>query len=360
MDDALEHRQFRGLKRWSFMLNVAPLVDVTRGDLTECVHLGALAVVDADGRLLHSIGDPYLVTYPRSSAKPLQVMPFIESGGAEHWGFTDRQVAIMCASHCGEDFHVQNVQSILARIGLDKSALMCGVHPPINKDAAARLAAAGQQPTTLHSNCSGKHSGMLSMARFLGVAHDGYYRPDHPVQKRILSLLCEFSDLPAEQITLASDGCTVPTFGLPLYNFALAFARIVQPDRWTPVRQAACKRVVRAMQTNPDMVSGTDRIDTDLLRAAEGSLICKGGAEGYMALAILPSAAFPRGAGIAFKVIDGDATGRARSVATIELLRKLGVLNAPQLSALAKYHTLPVNNMRGVPVGEVHADLSLT
>lgn len=339
------------------MLNVAPLVNVTRGDVVECVHLGALAIVDPDGQLLHSIGDPYLVSYPRSSAKPLQVLPLIESGGAEHFGFSDREIAVMCASHCGEDYHVEAVQGILDRIGLDKSALMCGIHPPINKAAAERLAAAGEKPTTLHSNCSGKHSGMLAMARFLGIAHEGYYRPDHLVQKRIIALLSEFTDLPAEKIKLASDGCTVPTFGMPLYNFALAFARLVEPGRWPPLRQAACRRVVRAMQTHPEMVSGTARLDTDLMRVAEGSLICKGGAEGYMALGILPCPQLPRGAGIAFKVIDGDAIGRARPVATIEILQQLGILSEVQLSALAAYRTLPVTNMRGAQVGDVKACL---
>jgi L-asparaginase II len=342
------------------MINVAPLVNVTRGDLVECTHLGALAMVDADGKLLHSIGDPYLVTYPRSSAKPLQVLPFVESGGAEHFHISDRELALMCASHCGEEFHTTSVQAILDRIGLDKSALMCGVHPPINKAAAARLEQAGEKPTTLHSNCSGKHSGMLAMARFLGVPHDGYTEPEHQVQKRILALLSEFSDLPTGSIALASDGCTVPTFGMPLYNFALGLARLVQPDRWSPVRQAACRRIVRAMQAHPEMVSGTDRLDTDLMRVANGSLICKGGAEGYLAVGILPSAAFPRGAGIAFKVIDGDQTSRARPPITIELLRQLGVLNVEQTSALAKYHTTPVKNMRGARVGEVSAYFSLT
>lgn len=341
------------------MKSVVPLVKVTRGDLTESTHLGAVAIVDSDGHLLYSLGDPYMVTYPRSSAKPLQVMPFIESGGAEHFGFVDQQIAIMCASHCGEEFHTAAVQSILDRISLDKSALMCGVHPPINRAAAAKLAEAGEKPTTLHSNCSGKHSGMLAMACFLGVPHEGYYKPEHPVQQRILSLLSEYTNYPAEKIKLASDGCTVPTFGMPLYNFALGFARLVQPDHWAPTRQAACKRVVHAMLTYPEMIRGTDRLDTDLMRTANGALICKGGAEGYMALSILPSPAFPRAAGIAFKVIDGDVTGRARPAVTIELLRQLGVLNASQLASLANYHTAPVYNMRGVKVGEIKANFVL-
>jgi L-asparaginase II len=341
------------------MKNPVPLVKVTRGDLTECTHLGALAIVDADGHLLYSLGDPYLVTYPRSSAKPLQVMPFVEGGGAAQYGFVDRQIAVMCASHCGEEFHVEAVQSILDRIGLTKAALMCGVHPPINREAAAKLAAAGLAPTTLHSNCSGKHSGMLAMARFLDQPYEDYYKPEHPVQQNILALLSEFAGYPEDKIHLASDGCTVPTFGMPLYNFALAFARIVQPDRWSPTRRAACNRVVQAMQTFPEMVSGTNRLDTDLMRVAGTSLMCKGGAEGYMALAILPSNAFPRGAGIAFKLIDGDVTGRARPRITIELLRQLGILNGEQLNALASYHTAPVHNMRGVKVGEIRATFVL-
>lgn len=342
------------------MLNVAPLVSVTRGKLVETVHLGAMAIVDADGKLLHSIGDPQLVTFPRSSTKPFQVMPFVESGGLDHFGFGERELALMCASHCGEEFHTTTVQAMLDRIGLDKSALMCGIHAPINKAAAARLDAAGEKPTTLHSNCSGKHTGMLAMARFLGVDHEGYTEPEHPVQQRILALLSEFMDVPANTIILASDGCTVPTFGLPLYNFALGLARLVQPDRWAPARQAACRRVVHAMYTYPEMVSGTDRLDTDLMRVAGGSLICKGGAEGYLAVAVLPTAAFPRGAGIAFKVIDGDQTSRARPAITIEVLRQLGVLDKKQVKTLASYHTAPVKNGRGAVVGEVRAEFSLT
>jgi L-asparaginase II len=341
------------------MAKVVPLVDVTRGDLVESKHLGALAVVDADGKLLFSLGDPRLVTYPRSSTKPLQALPLVESGGAEYFGFNDRQVAVMCASHAGEDMHTETVQSILERIGLDKSALMCGVHWPNNKATAARLREAGEKPTTLHSNCSGKHSGMLAQARHMGVPHEGYYKPEHPVQKRILAQLGEFMDLPLSSITLASDGCTVPTFGLPLYNFALGFARLVQPDRWPAQRQAACRRIVRAMQAYPEMISGTDQFDTNVLRVAAGSLICKGGAEGYQAAAILPCATFPRGAGIAFKVIDGDVTGRARPPAMIEILRQMGVLSGKQLAGLAQYQRAPVVNMRDEPVGEVRAVFTL-
>lgn len=341
------------------MLNVAPLVSVTRGNLVESVHLGAVAIVDADGKLLHSLGDPYLVTYPRSSTKPLQVLPFVESGGLDHFGFGERELALMCASHCGEEFHITTVQGMLDRIGLDKTALMCGVHAPINKAAAAKLEESGEKPSTLHSNCSGKHSGMLAMARFLGVDHNGYTEPAHAVQQRILALLAEFVDLPAQKITLASDGCTVPTFGMPLYNFALGLARLVQPDRWQPARQAACRRIVHAMYTYPEMVSGSDRLDTDLMRVANGALICKGGAEGYLAVAVVPSATFPRGAGIAVKVIDGDQTGRARPPITIELLRQLGVLNKEQLAALAAYHRTPVKNARGAVVGEVRAEFTL-
>jgi len=341
------------------MLNVAPLVNVTRGALVESVHLGAMAIVDADGALLHSIGDPYLVTFPRSSAKPLQVLPFVESGGLDHFGFGERELALMCASHCGEEFHTTTVQAMLDRINLDASALMCGIHPPINKAAAARLEAAGEKPSTLHSNCSGKHTGMLAMARYLAVDHVGYTEPQHPVQQRILALLSDFVDVPVEKIALASDGCTVPTFGMPLYNFALGMARLVQPDRWAPARQAACRRVVHAMYTYPEMVSGTDRLDTDLMRVAKGALICKGGAEGYLAVGVLPSAAFARGAGIAFKVIDGDQVGRARPPITIEVLRQLGVLSNDQVKALAAYHTAPVKNGRGAAVGEVKTCFTL-
>lgn len=335
------------------------LVDVTRGALVESAHRGAAAIVDADGKLLYSIGDPYLVTYPRSSAKPFQALPLLESGAADHFHFSEREIAIACASHAAEDFHVETVSGILARLGLDESALMCGIHPPANKAAADALRAAGLKPTTLHSNCSGKHSGMLALATFMGVPTEGYYRPAHPVQQRILEVVSDFCGLAEGEIVLASDGCTVPTFGMPLYSFAWGLARFVDARSWPESRQAACRRIVQAMQRHPEMVAGTARLDTDLMRVAGGSLISKGGAEGYHAVGVLPGGVFGKGVGVALKVMDGDVTGRARPPAVIEILRQLGVLGDEQVGALSSYHHAPVNNMRGSVVGEVRPALTL-
>ncbi len=340
------------------MLQVEPLVHVVRGGLVDAVHMGALVVVDADGRLLYHVGDPHLVAYPRSSAKPLQVLPLLESGAADHFGFTDREIAIMCASHSGEDVHIATVQGILERIGLDESALLCGVHAPAHKPTAERMRDAGLKPNSLHSNCSGKHAGMLALARFLGVPTEGYVQAGHPVQQRVLATVAAFSDMAPDKIILASDGCTVPTFGMPLYNFALAVARLVQPQAWEPALQAACRRVVRAMQAYPEMVGGTGRFDTDLMRVATGTLISKGGADGYHCAGILPCAAFPNGAGIALKVLDGDVSNRARPLAMLETLRQLGVLTDDQLGALAVHRRAPVLNMRGEKVGETRAQFS--
>jgi L-asparaginase II len=337
------------------MFNVEPLVAVTRGPLVESWHMGALAVVDVSGRVVFSLGDPGLVTFVRSSAKPLQAIALVESGAADHFGLTAAEIAVTTGSHNGEDFHTAAVSSILSKIGLGPAALACGVHAPLHRPTARRLLEAGEKPMALHNNCSGKHAGMLALAQHLGATPEGYYHPDHPVQQLIRQTMAEMTDLAPEAIALGVDGCGVPVFGLPLANFALAYARLADPRGLPAARQAACERIVRAMQAHPEMVGGTERLDTDLMRATRPRLIAKGGAEGYYATGLLPDAAAgrPIGYGLALKVADGDVDGRARPVIVIETLRQLGVLGDGELAALARYRHAEVRNHRGEVVGEV-------
>jgi L-asparaginase II len=331
------------------------LVEVTRGPLVESRHLGAAAVVDAAGSLLFSVGNPDLVTYLRSSAKPMQAVAVVESGAAAAYGFSPREIAIFAASHNGEEMHTTTVSRILARLGLDNRSLACGVHEPLHKATAERLREAGEAPSVLHNNCSGKHAGMLALARQMGVPTEGYYRPEHPVQQRILATVASLTGMAPSEIAVGVDGCGVPVFGMPLRSAALAFARLADPRQLAPERAAAVRQVVSAMQSNPEMVAGTDRFDTDLMRQTRPRVFCKGGAEGYYALGLLPdpTAGRPVGVGLALKVVDGDRDGRARPVAVMEALRQLGVLTDEDLTALAIYRSVEARNHRGDVVGQV-------
>jgi len=335
--------------------NYVPMIEVTRGPIVESVHFGAAAVVDASGRLVASIGDPATVTYLRSSAKPLQLLPFMELGGAETFGLSDRQVAVMCASHSGTDDHVAVIRSIQQKIGVTEGNLMCGVHTPGDEQTAIALIKRGEESTPLRHNCSGKHTGMLAQAVLRHLSVEDYINPEHPVQKLILQTFAEMCGVTVEQMPLGTDGCSAPVFAVSLQAAAMGYARLCGPDLLAPSRAAACRRITRAMTTNPDMVAGPGRFDTNLMAAAHGKIVSKNGAEGYQAMGLMPGALGPGSPalGITIKISDGDDYGRAKSLASIEILRQLGALNADELQALAQYNLHPVLNWRKLEVGEI-------
>lgn len=331
-----------------------------RGPIIESLHRGHLIAVDGGGETVAELGSPESVTYIRSSGKPFQTIPLITSGAAERFDFTDQEIAIACGSHSGEAIHVETVQGMLSKIGLDESALRCGVHEPFSVEVTRELTRKQQPPSVLQNNCSGKHAGMLAVAKHLGVPLDTYDAPQHPVQQLILQLVSEFSGLPAQRIAIGIDGCAAPVFGLSVRAMALMYARLVKPpaDFDSPVKDA-CQRIVRAMIDYPEMVGGTrDRLDTEMIRAGNGTLISKIGAEGVYTVGVLPSAEWPSGLGLAVKVEDGDDK-RARPPAVIEALRQLGVLHEGEVAALASYAPTPITNRRGEQVGEARAAFSL-
>lgn len=344
------------------MTAYAPIFELTRGNAVESVHYGSLAVVDSRGKLLAWYGNPEAITYLRSSAKPFQVMPFLEHGGQAYFDLSLREIALMCASHIGSDDHVAVARSIQAKTGVSESELLCGVHPLSHQPTIDAMRLRNEPLSSNRHNCSGKHTGMLAYERMLGLSASGqaYIDPGHPIQIQILETLSEMCGLPVEQIGQGIDGCSAPNFALPLFNTAWGFARLCDPQAGLvshPERQAACRTICTAMMTHPDMVSGPEHFDTALMLATRGRLICKGGAEGYQAIGLMPGALYPDSlaAGIALKVSDGDARGKIRQAVTLEALRQLGVLSADEIASLASFGPcLPVYNWRKLTVGEGH------
>ncbi|HKS08869.1 MAG TPA: asparaginase [Pyrinomonadaceae bacterium] len=342
-------------------MSAEQLVEVRRGGIVESWHRGHVIAIEPDGNVVAYLGAPQTtVTFLRSSAKPFQALPLLLSGAAERFGFSDREVALACASHNGEPIHTELAASMLEKIGLGPEALKCGVHEPYSVEAARVLRERGEAPNVLHNNCSGKHAGMLAAALQLGAPTDTYNRPEHPVQLAIGKAIAQFTDVPVEDLAVAVDGCAVPVFGMTVKAMGLAYARLVSPPTsFDEATRRACERIVRVMSTYPELIGGTsDRLDTEIMRAAPGRLISKVGAEGVYTAGIKPCEEWPRGLGVALKIEDGDDR-RARPVVVVETLRQLRVLKDESLEAVAKYAYFPVLNRPGDLVGEISAKFEL-
>lgn len=332
-----------------------PVFELTRGEIVESVHFGAFAVVDSRGTLLASAGDPQLVTFLRSSAKPFQALPLIERGGHEKFGFTPKEIALMCASHSGTDEHVETIKGMQAKAGVGVGDLLCGMHDPIHQATRDAMLLRGEQTSPYRHNCSGKHTGMLAHARLRNLPTANYLDFDHPVQKSILQTFAEMCDIPVDKVELGIDGCSAPNFAIPLYHAAYGFARLCEPLNLPPARAAACRVITSAMMAHPEMVAGPDRFDTLLMQVAAGKVVAKGGAEGYQAVGILPGVLAPDspGIGIAIKISDGDTNDRARTGVALSILKTLGALGDAQLAELAAFGPVKqLYNYRKLRIGE--------
>lgn len=341
-----------------------PLFAVGRGKIVESIHNGAIAVVDATGKLVAWLGDPYAVTFLRSSAKPFQALPFLEQGGQAAFGLTPREIALACASHSGTDDHVAVVRSMQIKAGISEADLLCGVHDPYDEATAETLHERKEAPTPNRNNCSGKHTAMLAFTHLNQTGSSdstdalAYIDPNHPIQQKILRTFAEMCDVPAKEIEIGIDGCSAPNFAIPLYNAALAYARLCDPQIGGvsgKARVEACRIITSAMMFNPDMVGGPGRFDTRLMEVSRGRLLVKGGAEGFQAIGIMPGGLYPNspGHGVAFKISDGDQKFRARPAVALEILRQLGVLSQSELGMLAEFGPVsPVENLRRLLVGE--------
>lgn len=339
-----------------------PIFETTRGEMVESRHFGALAVVTPDGRLNASLGDADAVTFTRSCAKPFQALPFVAAGGPAHFGLEPEELALICASHSGTAAHVETAERIQSKTGVKLADLQCGLHAPYDEAARRSLREQGLEPTQNHHDCSGKHTAMLAYCRMQGWPLESYLDPDHPLQQAILSALSTLTRVPANQIPLGTDGCSAPNFALPLYNLALAYARLADPQGKPPEFDDALRAISAAMSGHPEMLSGPGRFDTVLMQSYPGLLVAKGGAEGVQAVALLPGAlhAGSPAMGLALKISDGDAKNRARPAVMLEALRQLGLPAADEPDPLAAFGpNLAVKNWRGLTVGEARPTFSL-
>ena len=327
-----------------------PLTTVTRGGVIESVHAGSVAVVDRHGTLLYAAGDPETLTFTRSALKPFQALPFVAGGGVERFGYTQAQVALLCASHSGEPRHVTAVADMLARAGNSVDELQCGTHAPTYFELRGEVPPPPPYSPLAH-NCSGKHSGMLAYCVQCGLPKQDYLSFEHPLQQAIRRAVSRFTATPEEQLVSGIDGCSAPNYAVPLSRLALAFARLGS-DTVDAEYGRAPKVLADAMLAHPEMVSGERRNDLALMQAGRGDWVTKIGAEGVQSLGIRS-----RGWGIALKVADGNARGL--HPATVSVLDQLSLLDSHAATALEKWAHPSVRNYRGTVTGDARATVVL-
>jgi len=320
------------------------LVEVTRGAVVESAHRGAVSVFDADGKAVWEIGDTDRPVFPRSAVKAIQALPLVESGAADAYGFGNRELALACASHSGEPAHVELATTMLARAGLDRKALECGAHWPSSHDATIALARAGDLPNALHNNCSGKHSGFLCTCVHSGIAHSGYVKAGHALQEMVRDVMQSVTGAAHDVDHCGIDGCSIPTYAVPLKSFAQGFARMATGRGFLPERAKAAKRLLSACMAEPFLVAGTGKADVALMQAAPGRIFVKTGAEGVYCAA-LPEL----GLGIALKCDDG--AGRAAEVMIAVVLARLLRGDDAVVAKLAELARPAIESRVGAKVG---------
>jgi L-asparaginase II len=331
------------------------LVEVMRGPQVESAHRGAIAVLDADGAVVVALGDIRRPVYPRSAIKVLQALPLVESGAADRFGLGDEELAVACASHCGESVHTQVVARMLEKAGLDASALECGIHWPYNEEASRALAAQGRVPSALHNNCSGKHAGFLALGCTLCGGGDlrayvrGYVGREHPVMRAVTASLQEATGWDLGATSQGTDGCSIPTFAIPLHHLALAFARVGTGNGLRAGHARAARRLRAAVARHPHLVGGQKRFDSVVMQRLGERVFCKVGAEG-MYCAAVPD----RGLGVAIKIDDGN-NARAAEVVMAAAIEALLPLADDEAVFMRGFSAATLRNWNGIEVGSLQA-----
>jgi L-asparaginase II len=328
------------------------LVEVLRGDIVESVHRGSVAVFDADGKAVLEIGDTSQAVFPRSAVKAIQALPLVEMGTADAYGFGQKELALACASHNGEAAHVELARAMLAKAGLDEGALECGAHWPSYQKAATGLARAGGSPGALHNNCSGKHAGFLCVCCHGGIDHHGYVKAGHPFQEMAREALENVTGAAHNADNRGTDGCSIPTYAVPLKNIAHGFAKMATGAGLGSERAKASRRLFAACMAEPFYVAGSERADTRLMEAAPGRIFVKIGAEGVFCAGV-PEL----GLGIALKCDDG--AGRAAEVMVAALLAKLLAGDEILAGRLTELANPTLTNWNGITVGSLRPTAAL-
>lgn len=327
----------------------SPMVEVLRGGYLESMHMGDAAFVSSKANVLAKAGDAGFATFWRSAAKPVQALLPVISGAVDRYGITEKELAVICASHYGESMHIEAVASILSKAAVPEDALSCGIHMPFSRSAAQELIRGGEKARPIHHNCSGKHAGMLITCKAMGWDPQGYFLPEHPLQKATLSMISEISGVPEGEIGIGVDGCSVAVFYLPVRAMAYSYARLAAPDSLPSKYRDAASRATGAMMSYPDMVSGNGTFTTELMKAYRGRIFAKNGAEGVFSLGL-----HGRGIGMTVKVQDGN--DRAFQTAVVGLLDAFGVRPDPGSALPAEK---PIKNAKGDVVGSMRPAFAL-
>jgi L-asparaginase II len=322
------------------------MVEVTRNDVVESRHFGAAVVCDHVGKLLHSWGNIEQLVFPRSALKPMLAIHLIESGAAEHFALNDAELSFACSSHQGEQIHQELVQSWLERQGLAEDDLACGPVLPEHSESAHQLLAKGQQGRKIHHNCSGKHLGFLTTAQHLHLPLKNYHHADHPLQKLSLEILSDLADTDLTRYPIGIDGCGLPAPTMPLFRLGLTVARFAKPVDFSERRARAIYRLHQAIRNEPLFIAGHGTMVSELNQVAKGEVLAKTGAEGIV-IAALPR----QGLGVALKIADGSS--RARSVALLAILERLGVLSDEMKQMLVEHIAPMIVNSNGQQVGDI-------
>ena len=337
-------------------MNANPiLAQALRGGMVESAHRGALAIVDADGDVHTQLGDTERPIFPRSAVKVLQALPLVASGAADRWQLSDAELALACASHGGEPLHAQTAAGMLAKAGVDVAALECGAHWPYHDGAIKALAAAGQSPSALHNNCSGKHSGFVCLGCLMADGKDsrdflrGYVKPEHPVMREVSAALQASTGYDLSKTAVGTDGCSIPTYAIPLRHLGHAFARLGSGVGLSAEHQRAAARLRAAVAAAPFMVAGSGRFDSRVMERLGARVFCKVGAEGVYCAA-LPEL----GLGVAIKMDDGN-TSRACEVVMAAVLEKLLMLNEADAQFMRGLSEVTLTNWNGIHVGQLRA-----
>jgi len=319
------------------------IIDVTRGDGIESRHIAYGVVVDENGDIVYSTGDSNYLTCIRSSLKPFQAAASVQAGAVKAAGFSEQELALMCASHFGEDIHIKTAKTMMKKLELSSKYYECGSHYPYNKDARLELYSKNKSAQPWHNNCSGKHAGMLACAKHLNASLNGYVSPNHPVQQCILNYVSDLTD--NKNFSIAIDGCSAPTPFLPLSSLASLFQKLAASDR------PELKKVYTVMTKYPYIIAGKNRFDTDFMKVMKGRAVSKGGGEAVNGMGIR----MPDGKvfGVATKILDGSQ--RAGPIATVALLERTGLITKKEISGLKNYRSTPILNHRKIRIGEIKA-----